>query len=226
GHSSGLNCPHSRHRPEHCPPRSAVDAPLASRYPRVRRNPWRFDEQFRHLGRSAASRRIDRPHVLRSPVTGLQVRDLVVRFGGLAALSEVSFDVPDGGVTGVIGPNGAGKTTLFNVISGFVSPTSGSMTWQGQPWKPRPDRLVHAGIARTLQGVGLFGQLSAVENVMVGAAKRRTTGFVSALLALPRSDRDEAKLRADALDALERVGAADIASTIAGTLPYPLQKKV
>lgn len=159
-------------------------------------------------------------------MTGLQVRDLVVRFGGLAALSEVSFDVPDGGVTGVIGPNGAGKTTLFNVISGFVSPTSGSMTWQGQPWKPRPDRLVHAGIARTLQGVGLFGQLSAVENVMVGAAKRRTTGFVSALLALPRSDRDEAKLRADALDALERVGAADIASTIAGTLPYPLQKKV
>jgi len=159
-------------------------------------------------------------------MSGLVVSDVGVRFGGLVALESVSFEVPEATVTGVIGPNGAGKTTLFNVISGFVRPTSGSLTWEGRPLRPRPDRLVRHGITRTLQGVGLFGRLTALENVMVGAATHRKAGFASALLALPRSDRDESRLRAEAMEWLDRLGAAAVAHRVAGTLPYPVQKRV
>src|SRR5581483_8599868 len=112
------------------------------------------------------------------------------------------------------GPNGAGKTTLFNVITGFVRPTTGELTWEDKPLRPSPDRLVRSGIARTLQAVGLFPHLTALENVMVGAARSRRTGFASALFALPRSDRDERRLRADALDWLDRLGIADAADRV------------
>ncbi|MGN6250515.1 MAG: ABC transporter ATP-binding protein [Marmoricola sp.] len=157
---------------------------------------------------------------------GLSVRDVSVTFGGLTALSEVSFDVPPGTVVGIIGPNGAGKTTLFNVISGFVRPTGGSLQWDDRPFQPRPDRLTSQGLARTLQSVGLFAGMSALENVMVGAAHDRRSGFWSALVAAPRSDRDERRLREDALSWLRRLDVADVAHRPAGTLPYPVQKRV
>ena len=159
-------------------------------------------------------------------MSGLQVSEVGVRFGGLVALDSVSFDVEPGHVVGVIGPNGAGKTTLFNVVSGFVKPSRGTLTWEGKPFKPRPDRLVHEGMTRTLQGVGLFAHLTALENVMVGAAITRKAGFVSSMLGLPASDRDEARLRKEAMEWLERLGAADVASRPAATLAYPVQKRV
>jgi branched-chain amino acid transport system ATP-binding protein len=159
-------------------------------------------------------------------VPGLAVDGVSVRFGGLSALEDVSFAVLPGQVVGVIGPNGAGKTTLFNVVSGFVRPTAGRLTWDDAPFRPVPDRLVDAGIARTLQAVGLFPGLSALENVMVGAARRRRAGFVSALFALPRSDRDENRLRQEALGWLRHLDVADAAHRLPGTLPYPVQKRV
>ncbi|HEY2167794.1 MAG TPA: ABC transporter ATP-binding protein [Jatrophihabitantaceae bacterium] len=149
-----------------------------------------------------------------------------VRFGGLVAVDDVSFDVPAGSVVGVIGPNGAGKTTLFNVICGFVRPTSGSISWDGRPLPHRPERLARVGIARTLQAVGLFDQLTACENVMVGASTRRRSGFASALFGLPRSDADERRLRADAMTWLSRLDIADVADRRPGTLPFPVQKRV
>jgi branched-chain amino acid transport system ATP-binding protein len=157
---------------------------------------------------------------------GLAVRDVSVRFGGLTALDSVSFSVAPGTVVGVIGPNGAGKTTLFNVICGFVQPTSGAIDWHGKALRPRPERLVSNGIARTLQSVGLFAHLTALDNVMVGAAGTRQTGFVSALFGLPRSDRDERRLRETALSWLRRLEVADAADRLPGTLPYPVQKRV
>jgi branched-chain amino acid transport system ATP-binding protein len=157
---------------------------------------------------------------------GLAVRGVSVRFGGLSALDDVSFDVAPGSVVGVIGPNGAGKTTLFNVISGFVRPTSGSLEWDDAPFRPAPDRLVEAGIARTLQAGGLFENMSALDNVMVGGAKSRRAGFVSALFALPRSDRDEHRLRAESLEWLNRFDVADAAHRLPTTLPYPVQKRI
>ena len=159
-------------------------------------------------------------------MAGLVVRDVSVRFGGLAALEDVSFDVPPRSVVGVIGPNGAGKTTLFNVITGFVRPSTGTLTWEDAPLRPAPDKLVRHGIARTLQAVGLFPQLTAVENVMVGAARSRRAGFASALLALPRSDRDERQLREQAVTWLDRLGVADAAHRLPTALPYPVQKQV
>lgn len=159
-------------------------------------------------------------------MSGLVVDGVGVRFGGLLALESVSFDVPEGTVTGVIGPNGAGKTTLFNVISGFVKPTQGSLSWEGKSFTPKPDRLVRHGITRTLQGVGLFGHLTALENVMVGAAITRKSGFASALFGLPRSDRDERRLRDEAREWLARLGAGDVADRVAGTLAFPVQKRV
>src|SRR3954470_19568420 len=95
---------------------------------------------------------------------GLAVNNVSVSFGGLTALESVSFEVATGSVVGVIGPNGAGKTTLFNVICGFVQPSNGTITFDGTPLRPRPDRLAAHGIARTLQGVGLFTHLTALEN--------------------------------------------------------------
>jgi len=157
---------------------------------------------------------------------GLAVNNVSVSFGGLTALESVSFEVAAGSVVGVIGPNGAGKTTLFNVICGFVQPTEGTITFDGSPLRPRPDRLAAKGIARTLQGVGLFTHLTALENVMVGAAGSRRTGFVSALFALPRADRDERVLRDSALAWLTRLEVADAADRLPGALPYPIQKRI
>jgi len=105
----------------------------------------------------------------------LTLSGIRVAFGDVVALDDVSLDVPDGAVVGVVGPNGAGKTTLFNVVCGFVRPRQGSMRLDGAPLRPRPDRLTRLGIARTLQGVGLFGSLSVLENVMVGATNDRAT---------------------------------------------------
>jgi branched-chain amino acid transport system ATP-binding protein len=157
----------------------------------------------------------------------LSVRDLTVRFGGITALEDVSVEVAAGEVLGIIGPNGAGKTTLFNVICGFVTPTEGSLHLRGRPVsKLRPDRLAGLGIARTLQGVGLFPKLTVLENVMVGAQRFRRARTVGALLGLPWSDRDERRLRERALASLERLGCAGVADRLPPTLPYAVQKQV
>ncbi len=157
----------------------------------------------------------------------LSVRNVTVSFGGITALDDVSLDLSTGEVLGVIGPNGAGKTTLFNVVCGFVTPDSGTLTWRDRPLvRIRPHDLAGLGIARTLQGVGLFAHLTVLENVMVGAERFRRTGFLGAALALPWSDRDERALRDRALSALRRLGCADHADRLPGTLPYAVQKRV
>ncbi len=158
---------------------------------------------------------------------GLSVRDVTVSFGGITALDGVSVDVSRGEVVGIIGPNGAGKTTLFNVICGFVKPDSGMLSWRGQTLdRIRSDRLAGLGIARTLQGVGLFTHITALENVMVGAQRFRRAGMASALFALPRSDRDERSLRDRAEAALSQVGCEGVGDRLPGTLPYAMQKRI
>jgi branched-chain amino acid transport system ATP-binding protein len=152
---------------------------------------------------------------------------LTVRFGGLLALDDVSLEVGVDEVLGVIGPNGAGKTTLFNVICGFVVPEAGTLTWRGQEIRRmRPHRLTRVGIARTLQGVGLFERLTALENVMAGGDRFRRAGVLSGLLALPRSDRDERALEQRALKVLRQVGCENVARRLPGTLPFAVRKRV
>ncbi len=156
----------------------------------------------------------------------LEVRGVSVRFGGLTALDAVSLTVEPGQVLGVIGPNGAGKTTLLNVLCGFIRPDEGQVLIEGRHLDLRPHQLAGLGVARTLQGVGLFEGLSAIENVMVGANCRARAGFWPALLGLPRSERDERRLRQEASQALDRVGAGEVADARPGELPYGMRKRV
>jgi branched-chain amino acid transport system ATP-binding protein len=157
----------------------------------------------------------------------LEVQGVTVRFGGLTALSEVSAAIGSGEVVGVIGPNGAGKTTLFNVICGFTRPTEGRLSWRGNVLRRhQPRHLTSLGIARTLQGLGLFPHLSVLDNVMVGATRHSRAWVGSGLLALPRSDGDERQLRDRSLRQLDELGVADAAGRLPAQLPYGVQKRV
>jgi branched-chain amino acid transport system ATP-binding protein len=157
----------------------------------------------------------------------LALEGVLVHFEGLRALSDVTFDVRSGEIVGLIGPNGAGKTTAFNVACGFVRPSAGRVTYPASGREGlRPDQLVRSGIARTLQGVGLFPHVSVLENVMAGGQTRPGGGFFEGLLALPRGRRAESALRTDALEILERLGVAHLASRLPSAVPYGMQKKV
>ncbi|MEV2237333.1 ATP-binding cassette domain-containing protein [Micromonospora sp. NPDC049891] len=157
---------------------------------------------------------------------GLALHQVGVRFGGLTALDDVSLEVGPGEVVGVIGPNGAGKTTLFNVVCGFVTAHTGTLTLDGRPFRPRPHRLTRLGIARTLQGTGLFAGLTVLENVMAGATHTARAGLVPALLGLPRSDRDERRLREQARAVLDDLGIAAYADAAPDTLPFAVRQRV
>jgi len=159
--------------------------------------------------------------------TLLDVDSVTVRFGGLVALYDVSAAVNDGEVVGVIGPNGAGKTTLFNVVCGFIRPSSGRLSFQGKPLsRHHPRQLAGLGIARTLQGLGLFPHLTVLENVMVGANRHGRSSTVAAMLASPTADRDERALRDRAMQQLESLEVAEFAGRLPGQLPYGVQKRV
>jgi len=155
----------------------------------------------------------------------LSISNLTVQFGGLTALDDVFLNLEANQVVGLIGPNGAGKTTLFNAICGIVKPTSGTISLDGKShhW-PATHELAHLGIARTLQGVGLFPDLTVAENVMIGAQKFAHTGLISA--GFGRNKRDERELRERAHWALESVYAASLADKRADALSYPDTKRV
>src|SRR4249919_138932 len=144
----------------------------------------------------------------------LSVEHLTRRFGGVVALDDVSFDVPDGQILGLIGPNGAGKTTAFNVITRLYKPDSGQVVYDGENLlKVAPYDIVRRGIARTFQNVELFSRMSVLENVLVGA--HSTTDWFR-----------EEDGRARALEALELTGIADLAPRVAASLPYATLKRI
>ncbi|HZP35827.1 MAG TPA: ABC transporter ATP-binding protein [Methylomirabilota bacterium] len=158
----------------------------------------------------------------------LRVEGLAKRFGGYQALADVDLTVEPGSVHAVIGPNGAGKTTLFNVITGLLSPTAGSVALDGRDvtgW--RADRITHAGIARTFQQVRLFRGMNALENVMVGRHARTRGGFGAALVRPPFRERsEEVETRRRARELLEMVGLASRAGTWAGDLTLVEQRRL
>jgi branched-chain amino acid transport system ATP-binding protein len=155
----------------------------------------------------------------------LHAKGVSISFGGLRALNDVHLQLNHGEVVGVIGPNGAGKTTLFNAICGLVEPDAGSLELDGRKrnW-PKPYELVDLGIARTLQGVGLFPELTVLENVMIGAQKFSKTGLISAAFGF--DSRDEAELRNRSINALERVFGTTLMHRRTDTLSYPDTKRV
>lgn len=158
-----------------------------------------------------------------SPV--LNIRGLTVRFGGVTALDNVSYSVPEGIIQAVIGPNGAGKTTLFNCISGALEPSEGAISFLGNGIGGlAPNRIARAGIARTFQHVALFNKMSVIENVMLGRHPRTSSGFFAAGLRMPRMRSEERLIRERAAEYLDLVGLGEFHSVEAGTLPLGKQK--
>lgn len=152
---------------------------------------------------------------------------LTVRFGGLTAVDNVSIEIQRGEIFGLIGPNGAGKTTVFNAVTGVYQPTSGHILFNGNALNGKKRyQITKLGIARTFQNIRLFPEMTAVENVMVGADAHHRTGAVSAMFRLPTHRNEERDGRARGRELLELVGIAHRADDLARNLPYGDQRRL
>ena len=156
----------------------------------------------------------------------LKIDGVSKRFGGLMALSEVSFEVKKGGILGLIGPNGAGKTTFFNCLTGQYRPTAGTVVFDGSPLPPKPRKVVNAGMARTFQNIRLFHNMTALENVMVGRYCRTKANAIDAVFRLPRHRREEREATERSLELLAFVGLEKQADTLSRNLPYGDQRRL
>ena len=157
----------------------------------------------------------------------LSVTDLSVRFGGLTALDAVSFEIRRGEILGLIGPNGAGKTTCFNAITGVYRPSAGSVVFDGTTLGRRKrHEITQLGIARTFQNIRLWGEMTALENVVVGTDARHRTSVPGALIRSPRHRREEHDAVERAVALLEFVGIADRGEEKAKNLPYGDQRRL
>lgn len=157
----------------------------------------------------------------------LEIQNLYRRFGGLQAVSDVSFSVPQGMIKAVIGPNGAGKTTLFNLISGALPPSAGEIQFKGKPIHGlEPHRIARQGMARTYQNIKLYPGMTALENVMVGRHCQSRAGFLSGMLSLPWTRKEEKASRAAAMDLLALLDIADLAGVEATSLAFGQQRAV
>lgn len=151
----------------------------------------------------------------------LRIEKITQVFGGVTALRDVSFSVAKGEIKGVIGPNGAGKTTLFNIISGIYRQTSGDVFLADKKITQfTPERLARRGMVRTFQNVELFGNMTVLENVMIGLHTKSRSGILSSALKFPTAIREERRIRQKALDCLEFAGITEHAAETANNLPF------
>ena len=157
----------------------------------------------------------------------LNIAGVNKRFGGLQALTDVGVKIARGQIYGLIGPNGAGKTTFFNVITGLYQPDTGTFELDGQPYSPSaPHAVARAGIARTFQNIRLFGEMSALENVMVGRHVRTRQGVFGAIFRHKAARQEEAAIRARAQELLDFVGIGQYAERTARFLSYGDQRRL
>jgi branched-chain amino acid transport system ATP-binding protein len=156
----------------------------------------------------------------------LDVQEVSVRFGGIVALSELSFTIDTGQVCGLIGPNGAGKTTLFNVISRIYDPTTGRLTFDGHDLLTMPPhRISTVGVFRTFQNLALWPRMTVIENVMAGAHTRSRQNFLTAALDIGRR-REERELQAQAWEILSDLDLESVAFNPCAGLPYGTMKRI
>lgn len=157
----------------------------------------------------------------------LEVKDLVVKFGGVTALNNVNLHVSEGEVAALIGPNGAGKTTVFNIVTGYYSPVSGDVLVDGNSVVgKRPYKIARAGLARTFQNIRLFGEMTALENVATAADAMNKSGLLGSLVGVPRSRHDEARSMEKAHELLTFIGLDHRAEQLAKNLPYGDQRRL
>ena len=157
----------------------------------------------------------------------LNIAGVNKRFGGLQALTDVGVKIARGQIYGLIGPNGAGKTTFFNVITGLYQPDTGTFELDGQPYSPSaPHAVARAGIARTFQNIRLFGEMSALENVMVGRHVRTRQGVFGAIFRHKAAREEEAAIRKRAQELLDFVGIGQFGQRTARFLSYGDQRRL
>ncbi|MDQ0634906.1 branched-chain amino acid transport system ATP-binding protein [Arthrobacter pascens] len=157
----------------------------------------------------------------------VEVQNLTIKFGGLVALDNVSFNIKRGEILGLIGPNGAGKTTCFNAMTGVYKPTSGKVVLESQSLNGlKQHKITRLGLSRTFQNIRLFGEMTALENVVVGLDARHRTSVGGALLRLPTHTREEKSAIVRGMALLDFVGIADHAHFLSRHLPYGYQRRL
>ncbi|MFC6707303.1 ABC transporter ATP-binding protein [Flexivirga alba] len=157
----------------------------------------------------------------------VELTELTVQFGGLTALDHVTFDIKRGEILGLIGPNGAGKTTCFNAMTGVYKPSHGTVTMEGKSLVGKKKHAItRAGVARTFQNIRLFGEMTALENVVVGLDARHRTSVPGAIFRTPRHIREERESIDRGMALLEFVGIADKATSPSRSLPYGYQRRL
>lgn len=159
--------------------------------------------------------------------TILKLQNVTMQFGGVVALNDVSFEIKKQEILGLIGPNGAGKTTVFNVITGVYQVTKGDISFEGKSLKgTRRYKITRGGIARTFQNIRLWGDMTALENVITATDTHKKSGLVSGLFGLPISRREEKRDKARAQELLDFIGIGEYADRLAKNLPYGVQRRL
>jgi branched-chain amino acid transport system ATP-binding protein len=157
----------------------------------------------------------------------LALENVTIKFGGVTALNDVSFHIKEKEILGLIGPNGAGKTTVFNVITGVYQVTSGDINFLGKSLKNKKRyKITKGGIARTFQNIRLWGDMTALENVITATDTHKKSGLLSGLLGMPISRREEKKDNARAQEILDFIGIGEYADRLAKNLPYGVQRRL
>jgi branched-chain amino acid transport system ATP-binding protein len=157
----------------------------------------------------------------------IELKNVTMKFGGVTALGDVSFDVKEQEILGLIGPNGAGKTTVFNVITGVYQITSGEIIFDGKSLAGvKRYKITKRGVARTFQNIRLWGDMTALENVMTAADTHKKSGLVSGLFGFPISRREEKRDKARAQELLDFIGIGEYSDRLAKNLPYGVQRRL
>ncbi|MBR5882259.1 MAG: ABC transporter ATP-binding protein [Mailhella sp.] len=157
----------------------------------------------------------------------IEVKNVIMRFGGVTAVNDLNMAIPKGSIVGLIGPNGAGKTTAFNVITGFYTPTEGDVYFNGKKITGTPPhKICGLGMARTFQNIRLFYNETALENVMIGRHVRRKHHWWGAMFGFPGTSREEKDIRQKAEELLERIGLSEYRDELASSLPYGAQRRL
>jgi branched-chain amino acid transport system ATP-binding protein len=157
----------------------------------------------------------------------LKLENVTMQFGGVTALNDVSFVIRKQEILGLIGPNGAGKTTVFNVITGVYQVTKGEIKFEGKSVKGKKRyKITNGGIARTFQNIRLWGDMTALENVITATDTHKKSGLMSGLFGLPVSRREEKRDKARAQELLDFIGIGEYSDRLAKNLPYGVQRRL
>ncbi len=155
----------------------------------------------------------------------MEMKNITLRFGGVVAIQDISFDIRQGEIRAIIGPNGAGKSSMLNVISGFYNPQEGDVFYHGKKRKPmRPYQVARQGIARTFQNIALFEGMSVLDNIMTGRLHQMKAGLFSQALWAGRANREEVENREAVEKIIDFLEIQSIRKTPVGRLPYGLKK--